>query len=76
MTRMSEAVIVLPSARMSIGNGPSLGRLRAVGHERSGAGGLQDPAPKKVRRLKSVYSDSITMIATNTRTNTGGTMIA
>jgi hypothetical protein len=37
---------------------------------------VQGLRPKKVSLVKSVYSDSITMIQTNTSTATGGTRMA
>jgi len=46
----------------------------STGAETAFAG--QESGPKKVSLAQSVYSDSNTMIATNTSTSTGGTMIA
>ena len=38
--------------------------------------GGAEPAPKKVSRVHSVYSDSSTISVTKTRMNTGGMMMA
>ena len=51
-------------------------RFEATGLQIENHAARQLLAPKKVNRVKSVYSDSMAMIHTNTSTATGGTRMA